>query len=78
MDNSLDELRDLATMELAERQEESLKRQHIQNILQAEESRNRLRDFQGQEIAKTANQAKMASKLMENIVIDPDAWQTSA
>ena len=78
MDNSLDELRDLATMELAERQEESLKRQHIRNILQAEETRNRLRDFQGQEIAKNANQAKMASKLMESITIDPDVWQISA
>ena len=76
MDNSLDELRDLATMEIAERQQESLQRMHIQNVLKAEERQNRLRDFQSQEITKDSNQSRMARKLMESIVIDQDFLQT--
>ena len=72
MDNSLDELRDLATMEIAERQQESLQRMHIQNVLKSEERQNRLRDFQSQEITKDSNQSRMARRLMESIVIDQD------
>ena len=76
MDNSLDELRDLATMEIAERQQASLQRMHIQNVLENEENQNRMRDFQSQEIAKDSNQSQMARKLMESIVIDQDFLQT--
>ena len=83
VDNSLDELRDLATMQLAERQEESLKKMHIRNILLAEERRNRLRDFQEprnlqnlsneDQIHQQRNpqQEERENEILESIVIDP-------
>ena len=78
VDNSLDELRDLATMQLAERQQESLKQMHIRNILMAEERRNRLRDFQEfsdlQNSDNTIYYQRIPNyEVTESIVIDPNS-----
>jgi len=82
VDNSLDELRDLTTMQLAERQEESLKKMHIRNILLSEERRNRLRDFQQSDpqhhLRHLSNEnqrhpyfEERENDILESIVIDP-------
>ena len=79
VDNSLDELRDLTTMQLAERQEESLKKMHIRNILLSEERRNRLRDFQQSDPQhhlrhlsnENQNFEERENDILESIVIDP-------
>ena len=73
VDNSLDELRDLATMQLAERQEESLKKMHIRNILLGEERRNRLRDFQQSDPQHhhLRHLEEEENDILESIVIDP-------
>ena len=79
VDNSLDELRDLATMQLAERQQESLKQMHIRNILMAEERKNRLRDFQEaatdlQNSGNTIYYQRIPNyEVTESIVIDPNS-----